>query len=194
LTTLDIWWTRDYSRCLQRSCSTKWYIDGYTSDKVDDDITYFHIIRNPSDMIASGYLYHKACSEFWTRVSLHKNKARGPNSMHGMIYCKELQNRSLQDGLNLEIERSMHADDGVGLMLENIKLFRNKSNVYNLCINEAVQKISKILYKNISVKRLKSHVTNSHDNQNIHKYLSTKKFPVMCGLPPKNATVFNSPL
>jgi len=33
--TLDLWWQHDYSKCIRRSCSTKWYIDGYTLKQID---------------------------------------------------------------------------------------------------------------------------------------------------------------
>ena len=92
---------------------------------VEHPFVAVHILRDPRDVIVSGYLYHKRCSEPWCinttfdythpikypivpRSQEHRSEAWKVNyldSLGGLSYQENLRRLSQDDGLLFEMER-----------------------------------------------------------------------------------------
>lgn len=115
-----------------------------------------HFVRNPIDMIVSGYLYHRGCQErSWTetwRIPKHK-ASRYPTNLHpnnltqpfidalqgeyNGSYCRFLQAAPPDVGIQAEAIRTMHADDGVGRMMNNSAHFaQGNFTVIKACMSD----------------------------------------------------------
>ena len=90
----------------EKKCNLTWNVDGFYSHK-KNDTTYVHVIRNPIDMIVSGYLYHKKCIEKWTQTTKLDKTRFPPNFALYEPYCKYLNNVDENKGLIMEINRSL---------------------------------------------------------------------------------------
>ena len=67
------------------------------------DAVISHVVRDPRDIIVSGYFYHLWCSEDWCRVP--------DEQFRGQSYQEHLNSVSKSEGLAAEITRSCHAVD-----------------------------------------------------------------------------------
>jgi hypothetical protein len=105
-----------------------------------------HFIRHPVDMLVSGYLYHKRCSETWTSRS-KLDPARIPPDLFDTIkgnfnsYCQYLKNVDVNTGMEIELRRSLFAKDGIGRMLLDHILFQMASfsrliEVNSICLDQ----------------------------------------------------------
>ena len=104
----------------------------------ENTVHYMHFVRHPVDMLVLSYQYLKSCPEKWTTdpYSATDTYLFIPQSfpVEGS-YCKYLQESSLEDGLTMELARSLQAEDGIGNMLKNALYLENQQNL-RVCIFE----------------------------------------------------------
>ena len=106
-----------------------------------------HSIRHPIDMLLSGYLYHKSCQEpeFWNIST--RPPIRYPNenfSVRGS-YCQYLVKVDEITGLQVEFNRSIYADDGIGAMMLAMMFFRSVNvSVLEVCLEDFKVKMKEI--------------------------------------------------
>ena len=99
---------------------------------------WLHFAREPTEMLLSGYLYHRQCREpGWTNHSrrppgLFPRRSLFP--VHGS-YCAWLQRASAREGLEMEMRRTLYAESGLGLMLSNAAALREagRGGALTLC-------------------------------------------------------------
>lgn len=119
-------------------------IDSSYDLRLINETMFVHYIRHPVDMLLSGYLYHKACNEAsWTDSEDHPHKRYGLDFplAHGSSFCKYLQHHSPEEGLRMELKRTLRAPDGIGKMLRDIGFLEGigtppgtpKPAVLNIC-------------------------------------------------------------
>jgi hypothetical protein len=165
------WWARpngNYYKCLKETCNVSWNVDGFHSHMKNDTL-YVHIIRNPIDMVVSGYLYHKNCIEKWTKTTKLDRARFPPHFSLQEPYCKHLNHVGEEEGLMLEMNRSLFST------LNNMFELQHE-NVRDVCIENVVESINTIFDKNISIPMFKSHMTNSSVDTRMHNYVRTN-FP-----------------
>ena len=123
--------------------------DGLSSSHKTRCAKILHFVRSPISMIASGYEYHRRCSESWTSVPLserhlgktdHQKRFGGQRGVAaveaqlrvavGESYCQALQQASLDDGISAEAVRTLSAGDGVGQMLHDIAALRGRTDLF----------------------------------------------------------------
>ena len=110
------------------------------------DSKVIHFVRDPAEMVVSGYAYHRTCSEpYWTNKHFH---AYGPEPLRygyakhfeqvlaalgetpsswaasNMTYCQLLLQKPVHQGLKAETIRTANAYDGVGAMLRDRQTLR----------------------------------------------------------------------
>ena len=80
-------------------------------EKLGRDYKGIHVIRNPYQLIVSGYRYHKVCSEKWCVNLDTPTKADGIRyNIGGLTYQEYLNSVDAQEGLSFEIKnRSYNA-------------------------------------------------------------------------------------
>lgn len=145
----------------RNDCSSKGIelkIDGISDPReIEDNSFVVHFVRNPIDMIVSGYLYHRACQERrWTDTwNPDRKSAKYPSYLpdndltkpFGMAlrqeyngsYCRFLQAVPPEIGIQAETIRTLYADGGVGSMMNNSEIFADpKKNltVINACMSD----------------------------------------------------------
>ena len=97
---------------------------------------WLHFAREPTEMLLSGYLYHRQCREpQWTN---HSRRAPGLFPRRFPVqgsYCAWLQRASTREGLEMEMRRTLYAESGLGLMLSNAAALREagRSGALTLC-------------------------------------------------------------
>jgi hypothetical protein len=112
---------------------------------------YVHLIRHPFDIVASGYLYHKACNEpFWTNDSLSSingNILPGLKTLHlkRETYCSYLQRVDPTIGISYQVNRTFHAMDGLGRMLFDMKALSRHPMVLNLCLSKISEEEKRVI-------------------------------------------------
>lgn len=62
---------------------------------INNNYLGIHLIRDPRDIVVSGYFYHKWCDEEWVKIY---------NRYYGMSYQEKLNSISKEDGINYEID------------------------------------------------------------------------------------------
>lgn len=110
--------------------------------------TVVHFVRHPTDMLLSGYRYHRLCHESgWTNVSgwvedgapawpgafpelpWRRRMARALEASPGwdtsLSYCQALQQAGMRAGLHAEALRTLLSEDGLGKMLEDEAFMRH---------------------------------------------------------------------
>jgi hypothetical protein len=125
------------------------YIANYK--KASSRVTIGHFVRNPVDMIVSGYLYHRECKEpEWQKLMSTKwgqnvskwyggdETIRKMKSVLGAAdrdtnYCAMLKSASLKNGIEAETIRTINSYNGVGSMLMNAAVFKNLSGYHSYC-------------------------------------------------------------
>lgn len=116
-------------------------MDGMDNDRtaIKPDDYLFHLTRHPLDMLVSGYLHHRSCSEYWT-IDGSTNPGRFPPdfpSAWSRSYCASLKHMNATEGLKAELWRSLFSDDGIGKMLKDMRYAEdnmNSSRVLQLCL------------------------------------------------------------
>ena len=103
-------------------------------DKLGSDFRITRFIRDPRDLVVSGYFYHKSGVEPWSRIInpidtdwIKVNGYIPKNMREGFSYSSHLDNLSEEDGLITEIEfRKNHFDSMKQWPISDsrIKLFR----------------------------------------------------------------------
>jgi hypothetical protein len=121
------------------------FFQGFPPPRDMASSTVVHYIRNPIDMLVSGYLYHRACREPWTQRKLRKVRSPGPDPQLDLMnvgprgshygfegakryltqrlgnnatsFCAGLQQVTGPQGIAAEALRTFHASDGIGQML-----------------------------------------------------------------------------
>lgn len=173
------WWARpngNYYKCLKETCNVTWNVDGFHSRKKNDTI-YIHVIRNPIDMIVSGYLYHKNCIEKWTKTTKLDRTRFPPDFSLQEPYCKYLNHVSEKEGLMKEMNRSLFST--LNNMFELLH-----ENMHDVCIENVVKDTDTIFSKKISIPIFKNHMTNSSADTRMHDYVRTifpyKKYINLC--------------
>ncbi|MEX2400249.1 MAG: sulfotransferase domain-containing protein [Rhodothermales bacterium] len=93
-------------------------------DSVERHFTAIHLVRDPRDVIVSGYLYHKRCNEPWCRNTdfdwsdplnypiVPRSQDHRPlewkknylNSLNGRSYQENLRSLAQEDGLLFEMD------------------------------------------------------------------------------------------
>ena len=109
-------------------------------DQFQDDFRITRFIRDPRDLVVSGYFYHKRGAEPWFRYVDPTDKYWAaingciPEGMpKGMSYAQYLNTISLEDGLKAEIEFRKHHFESMMEWPEDkrIKLFRYEDIMSN---------------------------------------------------------------
>lgn len=139
---------------------------------------FIHFIRNPLDMLLSGYFYHKECNEpLWTNTSNH-NDFLTFFPLYFPIngsYCHYLQSVNMKKGLEIELLRTMNANDGIMKMIQDMKYLQNytyNSNLMTICLKDTSSLLHEMneyinhwnIYNRSSfeVLDMKSHHTSTH--------------------------------
>lgn len=133
--------------------------------------TVVHFIRKPVDMVVSGYLYHRRCSEpLFTHLPMPLWALRpdamlwmGGNATREAIlreldplqlrhanasYCELLQQATPEQGIAAETLRTLSASDGVGSMLHDASVLHSLnssqrlSQLLSICDSDIVQTYS----------------------------------------------------
>ena len=119
-------------------------------------------------MLASGYLYHRACSEKWTYDPTNRSGLRYPAAPHALLipgrvsYCTYLQRASLRDGLAMELRRTRYAEDGIGNMMALLPVL-HEPRALTLCLHNlssALPMLSARFQRNLTIVDLPAHHTN----------------------------------
>lgn len=116
--------------------------NGFAVDpsRLSSDYRITRFIRDPRDLIISGYFYHLKGSEPWFRMKTPTDKywaainGKVPAAMkEGISYSQHLQNLSLEDGLIAEIEFRKYHLESMRQWTENskIKLFKYEDIIGN---------------------------------------------------------------
>ena len=101
--------------------------------------TVVHFVRHPVDLVVSGYLYHRGCSEAWTKHS-DMITGRVPVALHKRIsavapsYCAYLQRVNASEGVEAEALRTLGAKDGLTRMLRNFALLAEPRGHHTLTV------------------------------------------------------------
>lgn len=111
-------------------------VPGYT---VRSGQAYVHMVRNPIDMLLSGYLYHRGCNEPDTTNSSETNRGyrdytffSRPWPLHSS-YCLWLQQNDEPTGMALELQRTMQAFDGIGRMFFDYRMLTDYPLKLSVC-------------------------------------------------------------
>ena len=96
-----------------------------------------HFVRSPVAMAVSGYLYHKTCREGWTVADTTQDMvplrfAAPDMDARRLPYCKHLQRSSVEHGMEVEVNRSLRAADGIGQMLHDVATLHEMTQVISL--------------------------------------------------------------
>ena len=121
-------------------CSTNSF--AIETDRLSEDFRITRFIRDPRDLIISGYFYHKRGAEPWFRMKNPTNKYWNPingNVPKGMLdkpeysYADYLSSLNLEEGLLAEIEfRKFHLESMRMWKVDNrIKLFKYEDILSN---------------------------------------------------------------
>lgn len=125
-----------------------------TSEVYDSNKYYIHLIRHPIDVLVSGYLYHRACSEKWTMVDDEKNRNKSYEFTYMFppifpiqgSYCQYLQKVNISEGLRIEFYRAMHAKDGILKMLNDEEtLLSLNHNSISICMSNLKEMHDKVI-------------------------------------------------
>lgn len=109
-------------------------------DCLNDDFRIVRFVRDPRDLIVSGYFYHKRGAEPWFRFQNPSNRywqpinARVPTGMPaGCSYAEYLNTLSLEQGLLAEMEWRSAQFDSIRQWQqdERIKLFKYENIIGN---------------------------------------------------------------
>lgn len=105
--------------------------------------SYVHVIRHPVDMLISGYLFHRKCKEPWTNSTTgNKEPLRFPQPFPVKgSYCQWLQRTNVTAGLQMELKRTLEANDGMGKMIRDMQALKPAANVFQLCLNDVANRI-----------------------------------------------------
>ena len=104
---------------------------------------FIHAIRHPVDMVLSGYYYHKQGKEKeWTGVKIEPGKRYlhipADFPIRNVSYSKWLKTHPEEQGLEMELVRTLHARDGLGKMLKDMLFLQSSgAKVLNLCMSQA---------------------------------------------------------
>ncbi len=69
-------------------------------DQLGDDVRATHFVRDPRDLIVSGYFYHKRGAETWTKEEATSAKViarRGPHSLYDYLNAVDLETGLLEE-------------------------------------------------------------------------------------------------
>jgi hypothetical protein len=107
-----------------------------------NDLKIIHIVRNPLEIIRSGYEYHKKCKEKWCT---DKNKETGADNIkfnfNNKSYQYKINSLSEEDGINFEMNgRSYYT-------IEN--MYNAKFVSYPNCLTLKMENINSNLSKSI---------------------------------------------
>ena len=174
------WWAKpngNYYKCLKNDCNVTWNVDGLHSHKKNDTI-YVHVIRNPIDMIVTGYLYHKNCIEKWTETTKF-DKTRFPSDFALQEpYCKYLNHIGEKKGLIMEMNRSLFSASN------NMFELLQYDDMHHICIEDVIKNADAIFQKRISIPVFTNHMTNSSADTRMHNYVKAifphKKYINLC--------------
>ena len=118
---------------------------------------FIHGIRHPLDMLLSSYLYHKNCKNEpgWLNTPIGQGGfmmvkliprdfplRSSTSNVRNITYCSWLRTHSEEEGIRMELLRSLHAHGGMGKMLHDMKVLRNRvetpsRNIFTLCMTTA---------------------------------------------------------
>lgn len=105
----------------------------------DPNVKYIHFIRHPVDMLISGYLYHFKCAEGWCEDP-HAQWSEYLLPQTGFpvegSYCAWLQSHSDEEGLEMELFRTLNSLDGLNNMMRAIK-YLDHQDTLTICLSEA---------------------------------------------------------
>ncbi len=119
--------------------------DQHFAGPVEPDHKYVLFVRNPYQMIVSGYLYHKAGSESWTKTAIPKHPT--PEGTHllwnheltmpkqGEMYWQYLNRVPIVTGLMAEMIRCEYLEFPHAWI--NARL-RDEPNVLSVCLDDMV--------------------------------------------------------
>ena len=102
--------------------------------KEDKNTKIIHFIRNPYEIIVSGFLYHKTCKEKWAIDVNSKTAADNIRyNFNGLSYQEKLNSLDTEDGINFEMSgRSYNTI---------MDMYNCKCNNYDFCLNVEMEEL-----------------------------------------------------
>ena len=169
-----------------RSCSTNSF--AIDTERLNDDFRITRFIRDPRDLIISGYFYHKRGAEPWFRMKRPSNKYWSPingNLPQGMLdkpdysYAEYLSSLDLEEGLLAEMEFRKFHFESMRLWKEDsrIRIFKYENIIFNEEEEEVFNQIAEHLELSSREKRrVKKYAEKfSLKNQGKNKHVKNPK-------------------
>jgi len=194
----------DLQNILQKyDTKNKYIFDGWSqkANKIDvnsKNTKIIHFIRNPYEIIVSGFLYHKICKEPWCVDIKAKTAANGINyNFNGMSYQTILNYLNIEDGINFEMKgRSYNTI---------LDMYNCKFNNFDFCLNVQMEElfadVDKTILKilsfinnddlyNLDYSSLHLENNNKNKNHSTNKNLTINRYTTI--FTPKNYICFNN--
>ena len=150
-----------------------------------------HIIRNPYEIITSGYFYHKKCTEKWcTNIWVSTNADNIRYNFNGLSYQEKLNKLNLEDGINFEMKgrsyncikdmcKFKHYNKKFCLNLKMEDLFDNPDDFLDKIINFLdIPELKNNDYSSLKMEnnnKLNNHSTNKTRTTERHKEIFSEK-------------------